>query len=1325
MTDASLGNSTEDLTADASVRLTVQDRIAGRYEIIRRLGAGAMSTVYLAHDHKNSQDIAIKFMKSELGGSARRRFFREFNTIAGIQHPCCLRVFEIGETAEAPYFTMELHPGRPVTSILGDAPETVAPMLVDLTLAVDYIHSQGIVHRDIKPSNVMVQRCGGESHGRLTCKLADFGLAKFYQLDSSLTNERGMVGTPAYCAPEQIDGACVDHRVDLYAVGVLAYELLSGGRHPYATARQAGLHALLHAHLSSDATLLREINPHIPETLSQVVASYLSKQADMRPNSAAALRAVLCEEYGIEVDARLAELSSPSEVMLNAVGFVCREAELAAVDAFLRSQLQPPEKSSRNDAGGSLMLFSGEPGTGKTSLMQESVRRAIGLNYRVHESRCLDGATSPFQPIIQVIRQILVSTCIPKRDAEASTLLADFPSSSSEAQKILTILKDYQSEILLIAPELRRWLSGATYEPVLQNDPQYLIRTLAALFVDLSQIAPLCLCIDDIQWADNSTLDFLKQLAAQFHRDRHQISHPTSFSKGLVILCTGRSGYPQLAAFRGTVQSQAPLAEMELQPLSLVETRKLLGLRLGSLPESIGERLVESIGRLCQGNPFFISETIREWYAQGFVIRTQSGWQRVHRTLEDDSSLPDSVRSALRMRMDDLSEVSQNLLTIAAAIGPEVDLDLLSEVASQVDDAQLLDAVEEMIAKRIFVESKHSASRVAFSHDLLRETVGMVQSASRRRSIHRRIAAVLAVKPSDRKPVPQATLGRHYLAAEMLDEAFACYLEAAESALATYAFADALNYLQFADDNRPDAVSNQLEYRLHKCKSIALLGEGTLSGASIHAVQKVDSKDLQGVAGAIQVAETALRFAESDLDRGRVLFLLGRCENARGEVLRSRQRHNEALKALGIRCPTSLPGKLLAIQYNLLSFHCFPSRLLKLLNGSEKRLAEHSLACEVLYEAAHSYAVNDLATYTQICTENVRLSKTLPDDAGRAVAYGKYGLNLGFSGLNARIGLRPKSRRSIAVRYCEKAVEFALNSGRPDILASVQTSLSLVLYCCGQLRQAEKVAREAEKPLRRCRELHTAYCYHYLRHVYSVTGEIDKLLEAALQELDMASATGMTELMGWAHYGLTHGHALRGDMRAALESAETSIAYTSGNQSSFCAISFMEQGFALLQNSQYDAARKSYQQAHQLVKQRLFFFEIVMYVYPRMVEALLGPAWSRGKSAEDCHRRAARKFLRIARFFSYSYPNIIPQMYRMRGRYYMATGRTATARKCLQRAVNEAGSLGAEYERARALIDLGAVSPAHLASQIEGLDLLDALGAVMPQAERDLLKGIK
>lgn len=1275
-------------------------RIDGRYEVREKLGSGGMSTVFLAHDHKNAKDIAIKFMKTDLGGSARRRFFREFNTIAGIQHPCCLRVYEIGETQEAPYFTMELHPGRPVNSILGDPPGIVAPMLVDLTLAVDYIHSQGIVHRDIKPSNVMVQRSGDKQDGKLSCKLADFGLAKFYQLDSSITNERGIVGTPAYCAPEQIDGLEIDHRADLYAVGILAFELLSGGRHPFAEARNQGMHALLHAQLAIQPPKLSEVNPNIPAAVCDVVDSYLAKEPDLRPSSALPLRRVLCEEYGIEVDARLNELSSPSEVKLNAVGFVCRERELKQVDHFLqqRTFLQgrtQPASSGAHEGPKPLLLFAGEPGTGKTSTMQEAVRRAMGLGYHVLEGRCFDGSTSSFQPVIEIVRQLLASFSRSQRSVDESTILGEYQAAQGDLSKMNQVMLGYRAELLLIAPELRRWLGGESQVPARFNDPEYLFRALAAMFVELSQIRALCLCFDDIQWADNSTLAFVRHLASAIVQQTHQGKPGQPLP--IAILSTGRSGYEQLNGFRAKMEAQDSIAELVLSPLTTHETRELIALRLGCLASTVGEELTAAIDSLCQGNPFFISETIREWHTRGMVIRTTEGWQRVHATLDEESSLPSSVRSALRTRIGDLSEAAQHLLPAAAAIGRIADLDLLGEVVTDLDESQLLDAVDELLAKRVFVETA-TASRVAFAHDLLRETVQADLSANRRRSLHRKIAIALEEQQERGKSVSLAVLANHYLAGEMTEQAYQTLLDAAEQAQTAYAYEDSLRYLKLAQEHEPNDASQFNKYRMQHMLALAKFTDGRIEDAQ-------------------QAGKLALTYAVTPLQKGTVLALLGRTEGVTDRNQAGKQYFDAALTALGETRWKPRILQLIAIQYNMFAFHFIPAPLLRILNRSHGRTEKQALACEILAQFAHTSSAHGVILYTQICTANARIAKSLCDPDGKAIAYAKYGLNLGFSGINARLSFVPESMRSLSLRYGQMAMEIAKSSTRDDVRADVQTSVGFMLYAEGRIDDAEEMFLKAEPTLRRCRNLYTCYCYHFLRHVYSVRGDAEKVIDAASKELEIAASLRDSEPSAWSWYGLTHGYALCGKIDDALHAADQAVAITHLNNSMFRSIALMERGFALVQNSQYTEAVEDYRRAIAFVRKGRYYFEISVPVFPRIIEALLGAHWRQGEEAEGCDWRSAKKFAKYARFFSFSYPNIRPHTWRSLGRLNYALGKKAKAKKCFERAIAAAEKIGAKYDLARALVDLGTAFPELADHRERGIAQLSELGAVMPQAE--------
>ncbi|GAB5406141.1 MAG: hypothetical protein Aurels2KO_43720 [Aureliella sp.] len=1288
-------DNTADLTESLAAITSGTSKIAGRYEVRDRLGVGGMSEVYLAHDAHTGEDVAIKFMKSELSGSARRRFFREFNTIAGIKHPCCLQVFEIGETDQGPYFTMELHPGRNASSILGEPPESIAPMLVDLTLAVDYIHSQGIVHRDVKPSNIMVQRTGGKGDGRLTCKLADFGLAKFYQLDSSLTNERGIVGTPAYCAPEQVDGFEVDHRVDLYAIGILAYELLSGGKHPFARARGEGMHALLHAQLRTRPAPLNQANPNISEELSSVIDSYLAKEADARPSSGAALRTALCAHYGIEVESRLEELSSPSDVVLNAVGFVCREPELKLVDNFLSQRPSAASDPANSRALVPFMMFTGESGTGKTSTMQEAMRRATGRGHHVYEGRCFDGSTGSLQPVVTIIRHILASHARNQRTVEESTLLAEYNAGSDDLDKMFKILQNYRDELLLISPDLRRWLNGNRELPALDNDPNYMVRALSQLYLELSQVAPLCICFEDIQWADHTTLAFLSQLSVSIAAE----STSTASTKPvppLLIMATARSGYPKTDQLIAKLQPQRLLSELHLVPLTTRETRELVALRLGCLPATVTEELVEAIDRLCNGNPFFVSETIREWHSRGFIVKTTDGWQRVHGTIDDESSLPSTIRSAMKMRVSELSDDCHTALGIAAVIGRVIDLDLLTDACEDLSEPAVLDAVDELLAARILAETS-SANRLTFTHDLLRESILGELSAGKKRGYHRLIANLLEMHQNERGDVPHAILAGHFLAGGQEKRAFEYYVEAASRAAESYAFIDALEYTKNAKRIIPTNAPAGLLFKLYEAET-----RSAFNTAAPEVAQ--DS------------AETALGYAETAVQKGRSMLFLARIQTSIGHTANSINWHDSALKALGVPRPRSKFMQIAKAQYNLFAFHFLPTRTVGWLNRTKGREAEHALACEVLYSLSHVLVSLDMVGYTEACTANIRLARSLDNHGAKACAYAKYGLNLAFSGLNRPLFAFGKGSRALGVRYGEMGYEEAQHDSRAHIDALAATSAGLAYYCAGQLDAGEEILLRAQKMLRRVRDLHTAYCYHALRHIASIRGIPGRILEFGKLELATAEETGASEIIAWGNFGLSHGYTMAGMYEQAIAAGRAGVAAAKENQSNFQTVASMELGTALMHSGDYPGAIEELRRADSFIRKRLFFFEVAVPAYPRLVEAYLGPDWRDG-SSKTCNTRRAKWYARHSSFFAFSFPNIVPVNYRVQGRLAFARGKQAKARNYFAKSLVAAKDLGAKYDEARALIDYGQAFPNESNRVDEGRQILHEIGAVLPRAE--------
>ena len=273
--------------------------VAGRYALGRELGRGGMATVYLAQDLKHDRPVAIKVLRGELGALlGPERFQREIRLAAQLQHPNILPVYDSGAAGGALWYTMPYVEGDTLRGRLRrrgrfSVAEAV-PVLQDLARALAYAHRRGVIHRDVKPENVMM----GEDY----VLLADFGVAKPLASggDPGLTIPGGLVGTPAYMAPEQVAAEpTLDHRADLYALGALAYELLVG--EPPFTGLELG--PLLVAHATRDPVPLRSRRPDVPAALADIVGRCLRKEPAERWSSAEALYHALRGAAGATVAA--------------------------------------------------------------------------------------------------------------------------------------------------------------------------------------------------------------------------------------------------------------------------------------------------------------------------------------------------------------------------------------------------------------------------------------------------------------------------------------------------------------------------------------------------------------------------------------------------------------------------------------------------------------------------------------------------------------------------------------------------------------------------------------------------------------------------------------------------------------------------------------------------------------------------------------------------------------------------------------------------------------------------------------------------------------
>ncbi|MDQ2942846.1 MAG: serine/threonine protein kinase, partial [Candidatus Dormibacteraeota bacterium] len=252
----------------------------GRYRIDRPLGRGSMGMVYLGHDPQIGRPVAIKTMalSREFEGTelaeARARFFREAEMAGRLQHPDIVTIFDAGEEQGLAFIAMEYVKGHDL--LRHTLPAALLPVPVVLrtmarvALALAYAHSQGVVHRDVKPADVMIDPDSD------LVKVTDFGIARI--TDSSRTRTGLVLGTPSFMSPEQMAGLRVDGRTDLYSLGVMLFQLLTGAL-PH---RSESMAQLLHQIVNDTAPDIRTLRPELPEALANVVALALEKRSEVR-----------------------------------------------------------------------------------------------------------------------------------------------------------------------------------------------------------------------------------------------------------------------------------------------------------------------------------------------------------------------------------------------------------------------------------------------------------------------------------------------------------------------------------------------------------------------------------------------------------------------------------------------------------------------------------------------------------------------------------------------------------------------------------------------------------------------------------------------------------------------------------------------------------------------------------------------------------------------------------------------------------------------------------------------------------------------------------
>ena len=387
------------------------------YKILEKIGEGGMGVVYKAEDTKLKRTVALKFLPAELTRTAewKERFILEAQAAAALDHPNICTLYETYEVEGEAFISMAFCDGQGLDEKIESEPLNVdeaVGIAIQIAEGLQEAHDRGIVHRDIKSANIMIS-------GRGQAKIMDFGLAKLVGR-TRLTGTGTIMGTVDYMSPEQASGEPVDHQSDIWSLGVVLYEMLTGET-PFTAESDV---ALIHKIVYEEPPEPRNLNPDVPPGLSIVLTRSIAKKKEDRYVSISEFLVDLRSFETLKRETRPMPVVAMEEVTTTFIGertpFVGRKSERAELQRFLLQAAQ---------GQGSLVMIGGEPGVGKTRITEELVTEARRHGFLTLTGHCyeMEGAP-PYIPFVEILQSII-------RAVEPDTLLDALGNAAPEVAK--------------------------------------------------------------------------------------------------------------------------------------------------------------------------------------------------------------------------------------------------------------------------------------------------------------------------------------------------------------------------------------------------------------------------------------------------------------------------------------------------------------------------------------------------------------------------------------------------------------------------------------------------------------------------------------------------------------------------------------------------------------------------------------------------------------------------------------------------------------------------------------------------------------------------
>lgn len=871
--------------------------LAGKYRLERLIARGGMGGIYQAIQEGLARTIAVKILNPEFvnNQNALERFRREALAIAGLKHPNIVTIYDFGVTQNGgSYIAMEYLKGRSLSRILGEEKkltiERTISIIEPICQALTEAHEKGIIHRDLKPDNIMLEQVSSSQ----VVKVVDFGLAKLKQrAEQRRITGNLVVGTFDYMSPEQCQSMDLEATSDVYSLGIVIYEMLTS-QVPF---RNASRLATIYQHINDPPRPPRAHAPEIPDRIEKVILKALSKEPSERQQTALEL----LEEMQVAFQAsnkptvptssssqrnsgsrgqtgylnRVEGRKSPNATLKKHLifgYFLAREKELNRITtefAFIRSGRTKP------------IVILGDAGIGKTELVTEFRRRISEGEALFLSGRFFDYlGTSPYKPLLDAL----------------TTQVRQIISQQSVFEKIFGELADRVRDDL--ANDWNFWNVDKGKSGSLQGGPEgekyRIFEYLAQVYIKLARHLPLVIWMDDMQWADGLSLNFISYLL------RRTLGEPIQFIFTARIQDVTQKGHP-FQQWQNAVANARNIEQIQLSGLSINDIEQYIKLVFTDIDISSGS--LDRIWQETQGNPYFLSETLRLLVEEDRIIWTGQKWRCQQLT---EINLPSSVLNIVESHLRRFKENELDVFMQAAVLGDQFSFETLRLVANLEED-QLIDIIEIGLAGYVFKEQpivtgqnvRATISNIdelySFYHVTVRKVLYSKINTRRRRRLHLRVAEALEKAKKERLDQIAPLLAHHYYNAEQYQLAFKYSVEAATAAWRALAVEETEKYLarlqelldqiEEAQSMEYQAQSNQITNQFkNQLLAVSLAQYRILSGEVLTALGKF--------ADAERSLFIALKLSEHIEDGN----IAGRAILATGEMYKERNDSERALK---------------------------------------------------------------------------------------------------------------------------------------------------------------------------------------------------------------------------------------------------------------------------------------------------------------------------------------------------------------------------------------------------------------------------------------------